>query len=346
MNTGFTAPSFTGTGTFTKTGRGTLNLSGTVLNNFTGPLNINQGSVTFLVDSTGTQSNAITVPTGSTLGLNPAQTTATPFVFTNLASRGTLSLNGNGLVDGTTLANNGFGQGAFQLFSSGATASTTFTTEYPGAINLATTSTIYPQYVGTGGTGMIGLISGVISGTGNAGLNIEGGSPLNLTNANTYTGTTNIRLGTIRLLGNGTLASSNYIIGGYNFTTNGSLILDNTTTNLANRIPTNSTLRSVSGLVTLLGNASAASSQTTGALTLSTGQTTLSITPGTGQNATLTVDNIVRGSDRPVLFVRGTTLGSGAGASVVVTSYSTLPADFVGSGSPTDLANTRAPILR
>src|SRR5205085_1664053 len=83
---------------------------------------------------------------------------------------------------------------------------------------------------------------------------------------------------------------------------------------------------------------------------LLSGTPAFSIVPGTTNTSTFTTATLTRGVDRPLLFVRGNNLGNASGSQVgqfIATNLASLPAaDFIGTGSATNLTNTQAPILR
>ncbi|MGA2030663.1 MAG: autotransporter-associated beta strand repeat-containing protein [Thermoguttaceae bacterium] len=78
--------------------------------------------------------------------------------------------------------------------------------------------------------------------------------------------------------------------------------IDNTGTNVANRLSGSLPVNSNGGQIRLLGSAAGASTDRIGALGLNTGTTIVSVTPGSGQSATLTVASINRTPGSSVNF--------------------------------------------
>ena len=117
-----------------------------------------------------------------------------------------------------------------------------------------------------------------------------------LTGVSTYTEKTLVNYGELRLADGGKLAAPATptddqlkVLSGGTFT------LDNTGTNLSSRITGATTKFGVTlagGKFSLLGNSSAATSQSLGDLTLSSGASTLEILPGAGQTVTLNFESL------------------------------------------------------
>lgn len=135
-----------------------------------------------------------------------------------------------------------------------------------------------------------------------SGVNSYSGA-LTLLNANT----------SLTLGGNGTLlnAASLNLGGGTVFT------LDNTGTNVVNRLAAALPVNSNGGTINLLGSASAASADQIGALNLNTGLTNVNVTPGAGNSATLTIASLNR--------LAGAGINFSSTGTVALTSPGTLP---------------------
>jgi autotransporter-associated beta strand protein len=179
--------------------------------------------------------------------------------------------------------------------------------------------------------------SGVIKNQGNQAtltLTKGGTGNLTLTAGSPFNG--NVQIGQPAPASSGSLAGgqSSYVTGG-TLTLSGAgalpsvplisvagsstLTLDNTGTNVSNRISAN--LNIGGGTLNFLGNASAASTETIGTLTFtnlnntagSNGTAVVNVSPGSGQSAVLRVSDLSRGANN-TLLVRGTNLGGAPGA--------------------------------
>ena len=136
--------------------------------------------------------------------------------------------------------------------------------------------------------GLANSAGGAVSTTAN--LIQSGPGNLVLTGGNDYNGTTTISNGTLTLSGGGTATSSlNFVVD-----QGGTLTLDNTGTNVNNRLAGTTTLTLNGGTVNFLGNASAASTLSLGAIYLNVGNSTFAPVPGTGQTATVNVFSLVQ----------------------------------------------------
>ena len=165
--------------------------------------------------------------------------------------------------------------------------------------------------LGAGGgtiyTNTAATVNGVISGSGSLNDNGFGsGVGLTLTNANTYTGATITSSSSVSLLtlsGNGTInTSSSYDLAG-------TLALSNTATNNNDRISDTAAITSRGAAITMTGNATAATTENAGALTLGNGINTITVTPNAAQAASLNFASMTR-TNNSTLFVRGTASGT------------------------------------
>ena len=165
-----------GSNGLTKAGNGTLTLSGT--NTFTGGLTINTG----------------TIKLGSTGALNSTANSQNAVTFGS-ASTGTLSINGNSVTIASL--NTDTGNAGSTIVQNGSTSAGTATLTIGNSTNADST------YAGTIKNGASGTLA----------INKTGLGTLNLSGANTYTGTTNLNQGKIILSG-GSLAGAVSIANG------------------------------------------------------------------------------------------------------------------------------------
>src|SRR5207248_10803746 len=139
--------------------------------------------------------------------------------------------------------------------------------------------------------GNTATVNGVVQETGGArALEKSGGGTLALTNANTYTGATNVTLGTLSLLNNGTLATN-----AVNVLNGGTFLITNTTTapgaNLGSRVPDTAPVTLTNGTFNFSHNNTDAAnfSETVAGLTVSTYLNTVAASQAAaGQTSTLT----------------------------------------------------------
>lgn len=176
-------------------------------------------------------------------------------------------------------------------------------------------------------------INGVISGPGN--LNFPAfTAAVTLSGANTYTGATVKRTlgGVITLNGNGVINQSSL----YDVT--GTISLDNSGTNLNNRINASAPITTHQMTMALTGNAGAATNQTIGNVTLVNGINTFTVTPNASQQAAITIASITR-QNQSTLFVRGTNLGAAPGAGVAQIVSTASPGTLIGGGGSAGSTN-------
>ncbi len=210
-----------------------------------------------------------------------------------------------------------------------------------GSVLFATTgglTTARDVFIDAGGanitTNTATTFGGVVSGSGTLTLSALSTSGLTLTNANTFTGATVLRgpnsnsssAVSLTLNGNGSLAAGS----SYDFT--GTVTLDNSGTNVTNRLNDTAAVTLRGGNFILTGNASAASSETIGAVTATNGFNTVLVTPGAGQANSLTVASLARQNNTTFSF-RGAGLGGAPGAGVANLYVTNFPsAALVGGG--------------
>ena len=162
-----------------------------------------------------------------------------------------------------------------------------------------------------GGAGI--TISGALSGS--SALTLRGAGSTQTPSGNfVFSGAGSSYSGAITLLnantslsinGSGTFASlSGLTLGGGTVFT-----LDNTATNVTDRLASTLPVASNGGTINLLGSSSGPSADEIGALTLNTGETNVNVTPGSGQSATLTIGSI---SPTPGSGINFSTTGTNA----------------------------------
>jgi fibronectin-binding autotransporter adhesin len=146
-----------------------------------------------------------------------------------------------------------------------------------------------------------------------------------------FTGNLQVEGGTVTLqssgAGNGRIGGTGLIDLG------GTLTIDNATANFNNRAGGRG-LISRGGTLNVTGNATAATSETLGTLTLAQGNIFVSITPNAAQATTLTFGSIVR-QNASTLFVRGTNLGTAPGGGVGNVVITNSPGTLIGGGGTT-----------
>src|SRR5262249_28306677 len=121
--------------------------------------------------------------------------------------------------------------------------------------------------------------------------------------------------------GNLVLAGNSALTGTSNVTLNpgGTLTLDNTGTNLGNRVNDGASVTLNGGTLVYLGNASANSTETLGAVTAAAGNSVIRTVNGSGASTTLTLASLARSAGASLNFQAGAnqTLGSASNQVVV-----------------------------
>ncbi len=190
----------TGSGALAKSGTGTLTLSGA--NNYTGATTVSAGALNVQnAAGLGDAASGVTVSSGAALELQGSITIASE----------SLGLSGTGISTGGALrnisGNNTYG-GTITNTAAARINSDSGTLTLSGGINATN------QAITFGGAGNI-VISGAITNS-TAGLTKDGAGTLALSGANTYTGTTTISTGVMRLDTATTLQSSTVAINADN----------------------------------------------------------------------------------------------------------------------------------
>lgn len=263
-----------------------------------------------LVADTGT----ITVIPGATLQLAAAH--AIPDLA-DLVVNGALNI--NALVD-----NVGRLSGAGTIHNSGNASTLTVgtdnsTTTFSGNFTATTAANLRIQKIGTGTWTLDG------------------------TTTSTATGTLAIQEGAVTLSGPSStpIAFATTLVNA-----GGTLNIDKTGNNIGAHL-NGKGLTLGGGTVNLTGHATAASAETTGALTIAAGASQLTVTPGAGQTATLTATSLAK-SAGGVVLVRGDNLGDGTAAMVKFSGATTFVGQSGGEGAanrgifPYALVNTSA----
>ncbi len=162
-----------------------------------------------------------------------------------------------------------------------------------------------------------GTVSAVLAGT-TLPMTKNTNNTLTLTAANTNTGTLTINAGSVVFSGSGSATA----ITGLTLNLGSTLTLDNSTTAVASRLPDALAVTMNGANFNFIGNTAAASSETAGALTLSSGHNVVTITPGAGGSTTMTFASFARTAGATVLF-RGTSLGATPAANVSTLLFTT-----------------------
>ena len=184
-----------------------------------------------------------------------------------------------------------------------------------GTITLSANTSLGAAQVWTNISGNSVIVSGVLSGASGSNITYVGSGSFNLSNADTYGGSTTLGIGAgSGLIGSGLTTLTLSGAGGSLLNTSAitindgaSLSLDSSAANQTsqNRIADSLGITSNGGALNLLGNGSAATTETLGTLALGSGLTSVNVTPGNGQTATLTF-----GSASLTSFSRGVAGGS------------------------------------
>jgi autotransporter-associated beta strand protein len=186
-------------------------------------------------------------------------------------------------------------------------------------------------------------VGGAISGSGRT-LAKNGDGTLLLRAAGTYTGATTVNGGTLKIVQAGKAGTA-----GLTVNNDGQVLLDNTGAN-ADRIADAGAV-ALLGRLSLLGNASASSSETMGALTAGAGASGITLTPGSGQSALLTFASLAGRNTGATGLYRGTGLGSALGADTANIVFAAAPSvSAFGPFAATDgigaLGGVNAAVLR
>ncbi len=239
---------------------------------------------------------------------------------------GTLNLTAaNGHTGTTTVYAGTIAAGILNALSSGAlvvkggTYSMSTFSDTVGAVTLIGGSITSSSGVltGTAYTMESGTVSAILAGA--VAVTKNTNNTVTLTGVNTISSTTTINAGTLTISGSGSATATTITVN-----LGGTLTLDNSTTAVASRLGDALALTMNGGNFNFIGNSAAGSSETTGALTLSTGHNTVTVTPGTGGSTVMTFASLSRTAGATVLF-RGTSLGTASAANISTLVFTATP---------------------
>jgi len=277
---------------------GKYNFSGSAANTFTGATTISGGTVTINSSAVAIASGALTL-SGGALNLNATVEAVSGNVT---VSGGTLTYQANDQIVNSktvTVSNGTFALGAFNDTVAGLTVS--------GGTLSSTTGVLTPSSTtATGGT-----ISAIIGGAG--ALTKNGSGTTTVTGVNTLSGATTVNNGTLLLNGNGSLASSSGVTIGS--AVNGTLTIDNTATNVGDRLKDtgNVTFANTGGTLNYTGN-TASSAETIGALGTTGGIGNVKVTSASGASAQLNASALSHTNGALDFAGAGGTLGTAGNA--------------------------------
>jgi autotransporter-associated beta strand protein len=287
---------------------------GTLSYNGTGPITLNRP--------------VVLTPAGGALSVSDANSVLT-FDTTNTTGTGNLIIAGVGTVAlaGTNNSSGGtiVSSATLRVTSAGSLGSGPLTLN-TGTLQLASAATPFAKDIVVNQASAIDVgtlnptISGVISTLGTGGvipsLTKTGSGTLTLTGNNTYTGSLSVLSGGLTLSGGGQLPNVTTL-----FVANGTVFtLDDTTTNLGNRLAGPISLSG--GNVVVQGNAAASSTASFGTLSATSGTSFLSLRPGSGSPVQVTSASF--NSAGGLMVFRGTGLG-GTGANTSQVFFGTAP---------------------
>jgi len=259
----------TGANALTVVGPGTVVLS--AANDHTLGTTLNADGTLLIGDAGALGSGALTIAGGAVGASGTAVTTNAVAANADfsIAGTGALTLGGTMTLNANRIITN-----------NDTTGTTTF-----GAISGATRTLTFSGNGNTAVTGIIGTTTGTLTKNGTGVLTLSG--------ANTYTGATAINGGTLALSGaNGSILTTGSIASiavGTTAGPGGAMTLDNASANNTNRVPDASTLTLNNGTINFIGNATAASTETIGAITAAKGANLINLSGGaSGKVAVLT----------------------------------------------------------
>ncbi len=302
-------------GALTKSTPGTVTLSGS--NQYTGATTVSAGILKIQSNSAlGTIDGITTVSAGATLQIDG----------TGLSIPEYITFSGTGHLYNGAILNSTGDNTITGLLTLGAAAmiksnsSTTLTVDTKG-LSATTLGLI------VAGAGNVTFTSTApIYGT-TATLTKNDNGILDIESFSNFTGVTTINRGTLLLDSTGAIPLSTITVN-----SGGTLTLDNSTTTILNRISDSAALTLNGANLNFIGNATAPSSESVGALTPSTGHSVITVTPGAGGSTILTFSAFARTAGATALF-RGTSLGSLAAANVSTIMFTSTPTLTGASGS-------------
>ncbi|WP_255988624.1 Ig-like domain-containing protein [Chitinolyticbacter albus] len=355
-----------GTGALVKQGLGTLTLEGT--NTYGGSTTVSAGTLLLNGGTALNDSSAVTVSSGATLDVVASETIGS-LAGAGVVALGTNTLTAGGNNTSTTFSGGINGSGGLTKTGSG-TLSLSGTNTYSGATTLsaggitvsggaaidnssavtvaggATLTLSGAETIGsltgagnvvlsatltTGSNNTSTNFAGVISSTNSSGIIKAGSGTFTLSNNNTYTGSTTVSVGTLRVADDANLGSGTLILNGGTLAISGATNIDNAITLAASSTVSASTTATLSGAIDGTGDLTK-----TGASTL-----TLSGTNSYGGGTTVSAGSLSIAGDSN-LGAGTVTLGSGT--NLAITGAGTIDNAIVLSGNAT-VTNTANVVL-
>ncbi len=302
-------------GTLTKSTPGTVTL--TRANQFTGAVTISAGILN-IQDSMalGVIDGTTSITAGATLEIEGDGLIIPEYI----------TIAGTGHLYTGAVRNKGGNNTLSGLITLGATpmimsdTGTTLTIDTKGVA--ATT-----QALTVGGLGDVTITSTApIYGT-SATLTKNDAGTLTIQSFSNFTGATIVNRGTLLLNGAGAIPNSAVTVNA-----GGTYSVDNSAGVALNRMSETAALTMNGGNFNYIGNGTVSTSESTGALTLSSGHNVITVTPGAGGSTTMTFASLSRTAGASVLF-RGTSLGDIPGPNVSTVMFTTAPTAIMFGGS-------------
>lgn len=325
-----------GTGSIATTGIIRFNRSDdfTVANVISGTGSL-QKNLTNTVTLTGANTySGTTTISGGTLQVGAGGTVGNLGTGT-VTNNATLTFNRSNAI---TVANTISGSGGLFQIGTGTTTLTANNT-YTGATTISA-GTLAVGSGGTTGAFGSGLVTNnatlllnrsnavtIANGIEGTGVLIKAGSgTTSLTAVNTYTGETQVNQGGLTLSGSGTATDSAFTIN-----QGGTLTLDNSGTNVNDRLSNSADLTLSGGQFIIIGNGATNTAESIGALVLNSGYSTTTLTPNAASNLAVTFASLSRiNANGATALFRGTNLGVNTVASQTANS-----ANIIFTSAPT-----------
>ena len=168
-------------------------------------------------------------------------------------------------------------------------------------------------------------LHGAIAGTGT--FHKAGGGSLTVTAPASFGGAVVVHGGSVVLSGSGALAGAQSVRAG------GSILLDNSVTNVNNRLPDLATIAFTGTGLEIRGHAAAPTAEALGTAVFASGRTAITVAPDAAQPASLTAPAAER-ERGATAFLRGRNLGAAPGGGVANVHFNQAPALVGGGGAP------------